>query len=94
MKTLNQKLHNENQYLKEEIQSLKRELNSLQYDEAKFSNDDHNNRVSYYTGLACFNTLITLFNLGKSEIKSKNKLQFEKCILCLMRLRLGVSFSH
>ena len=92
MKTLNQKLRNENQYLKEEIQSLKRELNSLQYDEAKFSNDDHNNRVSYYTGLACFNTLITLFNLVKSEIKGGNKLpSFEKFILCLMRLRLGVS---
>ena len=48
--------------------------------------------MSYYTGLACFNTLITLFNLVKSEIKSGNKLQpFEKFILCLMRLRLGVS---
>ena len=91
MKTLNQKLHNENQYLKEEIKSLKRELNSFKYDEAKFSNDEHN-RVPYYTVLACFNTLITLFNLVKSEIKSGNKLQsFEKFILCLMRLRLGVS---
>ena len=91
LKTLNQKLHNENQYLKEEIKSLKRELNTFKYDEAKFSNDEHN-RVSYYTGLACFNTLITLFNLVKSEIKSGNKLQsFEKFILCLMRLRLGVS---
>ena len=74
-KTLNQKLHNENQYLKEEIKSLKRELNSFKYDEAKFSNDEHN-RVSYYTGLACFNTLITFFNLVKSEIKSGNKLVF------------------
>ena len=81
-KTLNQKLHNENQYLKEEM-SLKRD----KYDEAKFSNDEHNNKVSYYTGLSCFNTLITLFNLVKSEIKSGNKLQsFEKFILCLMRL--------
>ena len=77
--------------LKEEIKSLKRKLNGFKYDEAKFSNDEHN-RVSYYTGLACFNTLITLFNLVKSEIKSGNKLQsFEKFILCLMRLRLGVS---
>ena len=48
--------------------------------------------MSYYTGLACSNTLITLFNLVKSKIKSGNKLQsFEKFILCLMRLRLGVS---
>ena len=48
--------------------------------------------MSYYTGLACFNTLITLFNLVKSEIEGGNKLpSFEKFILCLMRLRLGVS---
>ena len=47
--------------------------------------------MSYYTRLACFNTLVTLFNLVKSEIKGGNKLQpFEKSILCLMRLRLGV----
>ena len=86
LKTLNQKLHNENQYLKEEIKSLKRELNSFKYDEAKFSNDEHN-RVLHCTGLACFNTLIILFNLVKSEIKSGNELQsFEKFILCLMRL--------
>ena len=91
LKTLNQKSHNENQYLKEEIKSLKRELNNFKYDEAKFSNGEHN-RVWYYTGSACFNTLIALFNLVKSEIKSGNKLQyFEKFILCLMRLRLGVS---
>ena len=68
MKTLNQKLHNENQYLREEMKSLKREINSFKYDEAKFSNDEHN-RVSYYTGLSCFTSLITLFNLVKSEIR-------------------------
>ena len=71
------------------LTSHKRELNSFKYDETKFSNDEHN-RVSYYT--ACFNTLITLFNLVKSEIKSGNKSQsFEKFIPCLMRLRLGMS---
>ena len=48
--------------------------------------------MSYYTGLACFNTLITLFDLVESEIKSGNKLtSFETFILCLMRPRLGVS---
>ena len=73
LKTLNQKLHNGNQCLKEEKKSL--EAN----DEAKFSNDEHN-RVSYYTGLACFNTLITLFNLVKSEIKSGNKLHLLKSL--------------
>ena len=55
------------------LKSLKRELNSLNYDETKFSNNEHN-RVSYYTGLACLSTLITLCNLVKSEIKSGNKL--------------------
>ena len=38
------------------------------------SNYEHN-RVSHYTGLVCFNTLITFFSLAKSEIKSGNKLQ-------------------
>ena len=91
LETLNQKLHNENQYLKKGIESLKRELNSFKYDVTKLSNDQQN-RVSYYTGLECFNTLITLFNLVQSEIKSGNKLpSFEKFILCLMRLRPGVS---
>ena len=55
------------------LKSLKRELNSFKYDETKFSNGEHN-RVSYYT--ACFNTLITLVNLVKSEIKSGNKSVF------------------
>ena len=54
LSTIVWKLHNENQYLKEETKSLKREVNGFKYDEAKFSNDEHN-RVSYYTGLACFN---------------------------------------
>ena len=54
----------------------------------KFSNDEHN-RVSYYTGLACFNTLITLFNLVKSEIKGGNKLQsFEKFIVSVIDLEI------
>ena len=43
--------------------------------------------MSYYTRLACFNTLITLFNLVKSEIKGGNKLQpFEKFIVSVIDL--------
>ena len=48
--------------------------------------------VSYYTGLACFNTLITFFYLVKSEVKSGDKSRpFDKFIFCLTRLKLGVS---
>ena len=50
-----------------------------------------NNRRLYYIVLASFNTLIKLFNLVKSEIKSGNKLQpYEKFIICLMRLQLVI----
>ena len=48
--------------------------------------------MSYYTGLACFNTLMILFNLVKPAIKEGKLLNpFEKFILCMMRLRLGIS---
>ena len=47
--------------------------------------------MSYYTGLACFNTLMTLFNLVKPAIKKGKLLNpFEKFMLCMMRLRLGI----
>ena len=44
-----------------------------------------------HTGLACFNTLMTLFNLVKPAIKKGKLLNpFEKFMLCMMRLRLGI----
>ena len=47
--------------------------------------------MSYYRGLACFNTLMTLFNLVKPAVK-KGKLlnSFEKFMLCMLGLRLGI----
>ena len=46
----------------------------------------------HYTGLACFNTLMTLFNLVKPAIKKGKLLNpFEKFMLCMMQLRLGIS---
>ena len=48
-------------------------------------------KESYYTGLACFNTLMTLFKLVKPAIKKGKLLNpFEKFMLCMMRLRLGI----
>ena len=46
----------------------------------------------HYTGLACFNTLMTLFTLVKPAIKKGKLLNpFEKFMLCMMQLRLGIS---
>ena len=47
--------------------------------------------MSYYAGLACFNTLMTLFNLEKPAIKKAGKLFLNLCSACMMRLRLGIS---
>ena len=48
--------------------------------------------MSYYTGLVCFNNFITLFNLAKPDIKKWKLLNlFEKFLLYMMRLRLGIS---
>ena len=49
------------------------------------------NRIWYYTELACFNIIIILLNFVKSEIKRvMNYSLFEMFILCLMRVRLSV----
>ena len=46
----------------------------------------------HYTGLACFHILMTLFNLVKPAIKKGKLLNpFEKFMLYMMRLRLGIS---
>ena len=47
--------------------------------------------MSYYTGLACFNALMALFTLIKPAVKNEKLLNpFEKFMLCMMRLRLGI----
>ena len=47
--------------------------------------------MSYYRGLACFNTLMTLFNLVKPAVKIGKLLNpFEKFMLCMLGLRLGI----
>ena len=47
--------------------------------------------MSYYRGLACFNTLMTLFNLVKPAVKKGKLLNpFEKFMLCMLGLRLGI----
>ena len=63
----NAELKRINRKLAKEITELKSEIQKDKFNEGKFKDDDQ--RVSYYTGLACFNTLMRLFNLVKSVIK-------------------------
>ena len=51
----------------EEIIELKSEIQKYKFKKEKLKKDDQ--RVSYYTCLACFNILMTLFNLVKPAIK-------------------------
>ena len=82
LKRVNTKLAKKNTELKSEIQKYK-------FNEEKFKTDDQ--RVSYYTGLCCFNTSMTLFNLVKPAIEKGTLLNpFEKFMLCMMWLRLGI----
>ena len=78
-----------NTKLAKEINELKSEIQKYKFNEEKFKTDDQT--VSYDTGLAYFNTLMTLFNLVKPAIKKGKSLNpFEKFMLCMMRLRLGI----
>ena len=46
--------------------------------------------MTLYRLIACFNTLMTLFNFVESAIRKGKLLNpFEKFMLCMMRLRLG-----
>ena len=63
----NEELKRINRKLAKEITELKSEIQKDKFNEGKFKDDDQ--RVSYYTGLACFNTLMRLFNLVKPVIK-------------------------
>ena len=53
----NAELKRINTKLAEEITEVKSEIQKYKFNEGKFKDDDQ--RVSYYTGLACFNTLMT-----------------------------------
>ena len=85
----NAELKRINTKLAQEIAELKSEIQKYKFNEGKFKDDDQ--RVSYYTDSVCFNTLMTLFNLVKPAIKKGKLLNpFEKFMLCMMRLRLGI----
>ena len=78
-----------NTKLGKEITELKSEIQKYKFNEEKFKDDDQ--RVSYYTGLACFNALMTLFTLIKPAVKNGKLLNpFQKFMLCMMRLKLGI----
>ena len=61
------------------------------YTKDKFKNNEE--LVTYYNGLADFNTLNALFDLVKLDIVTKRGKHnpSEMLILCLMRLRLGLT---
>ena len=60
------------------------------YNEQKFKNDDQ--MMSYYTVLACFDTLMVLFSLVKTSFNKGRMLNpFEKFILCIMGLLLDLA---
>ena len=72
------------------ITELKSEIQNYKFNEEKFKNDDQ--RVLHYTGLACFYILVALFNLVKPAIRKGKLLNpFEKFMLYMMRLTLGIS---
>ena len=65
------------------------QLDNFMYTKDKFKNNEE--LVTYYTWLANFNALNTLFDLVKLDIATKRGLNpFEMLFLCLMRLRLGL----
>ena len=66
----NAELKRINTKLAKEITEPKAEIQKYKFNEEKFKDDDQ--RVSYYTGLACFNTLMTLLNLVKLLSKKGN----------------------
>ena len=74
----------------EENNTLKLKLNKFKYDQVYF--EENPKDVLYYTGLPSPGTLKSFFEYVKDAIKeSKVLTKFEQLLLCLIRLRLGVS---
>ena len=74
----------------EENSTLKLKLNKFKYDQVYF--EENPKDILYYTGLSSHGTLKSLFEYVKDAIKeSKVLTKFEQLLLCLIRLRLGVS---
>ena len=74
----------------EENNTLKLKLNKFKYDQVYF--EENPKDILYYTGLSSHGTLKSLFEYVKDAIKeSKVLTKFEQLLLCLIRLRLGVS---
>ena len=72
------------------IKENKLKLNKFKYDQVYF--EENPKDVLYYTGLPSHGTLKSLLEYVKDAIKeSKVLTKFEQLLLCLIRLRLGVS---
>ncbi|KAH9359634.1 hypothetical protein HPB48_021449 [Haemaphysalis longicornis] len=77
--------------LQNELTDVKMELLASKFTKDSLKDDDQ--KVAFYTGLPSFLMLFSLFNLLKDHAShcSRNALtQFEKMMLFLMRLRLGL----
>lgn len=74
----------------EHVKMLNDKLQAYLFTEERFRNNSE--LVTYYTGLADFNSLMALYKLIKSDIAVKRGClgPFPSLVLCLMRLRLGV----
>lgn len=77
--------------LQEELTSVKAELVAGKFTE---SASHHDEKVSYYTGLPKFFMLFfSLFNLLKEHVSHSSRnafTQFEKLVMFLMQMRLGI----
>ena len=74
----------------EENNTLKLKLNKFKCDQVYF--EENPKDVLYYTGLPSPGTLKSFFEYVKDAIKELKVLtKFEQLLLCLIRLRLGVS---
>jgi len=89
--SMSDKLRQECQRLLEENNKLMKRLLEYKLTEEGLQNDDK--KVSYYTGLPQFLTLMALYNLLEAFIPSSKFLEitkFQKLMLVLMKLRLNL----
>ena len=72
------------------IDKLEQKVNDLSLNERAFR--DNNEKVLYYTGLSNWNLLKVLFDYVEAHLKKNSVLTpFQQLLLCLMKLRLGLS---
>ena len=72
------------------VDKLEQKVNDLSLNERAFR--DNNEKVLYYTGLSNWNLLKVLFDYVEAHLKKNSVLTpFQQLLLCLMKLRPGLS---